>query len=413
MSLLLRTHYGLAKSSLKRQRTRSFLTCLGIAIGVASIVLILSLMGSINRLISKQVKAIGSDLIVVRPSTHKDTIESFVSDLTSSNQFLQSSLTTSDLDTIKQQPNIIAVAPIAASVNTLQGEHTVESASVIGTTNDLQKIMSFSLKSGTFLKDPEKSDSSNLHTAVIGRDLALKLFGTTESVGYTFSVKGTKFIIIGVLSKVDDPVNFNNIDLDQSVLIHIDRLKEIDSSLQIQQIDIKAATTDALASTSEAIRTALTESKSGDTNFTVSYGDQISHPASSFFSLISGMLTLVASVSIIVGGIGVMNIMLVSVAERTHEIGVRKAIGATNLNIFLQFLFESLILCFLGSLLGLIIGYLLAFLLSIITPFAPYLNAFILLAVLYISIIIGTLFGLYPAIKASRKHPIDSLNIYN
>lgn len=413
MSLLLRTHYHLAKSSLKRQRTRSFLTCLGIAIGVASIVLILSLMGSINRLISDQVKAIGNDLIIVRPSTHKDTVDSLISELTSSNQFLQSSLSLSDVSTIKQQQNISAVAPIASSVGTLQADRTVNSGTILGTTSDLQKIMSLSLKSGIFLKDPEKSDSSNLHTATIGRDLSLELFGTTDSVGQTFTIKGTKFIITGVLASVDDPINFNNVDLDRAVLVHIDRLKELDESLQLQQIDVKVTTTDALESTSNAIRSALTESKSGDTNFTVSYGDQISHPASSFFSLVSSMLAVVASVSIIVGGIGVMNIMLVAVAERTHEIGIRKAIGATNLNIFLQFLFESLILCFLGSLLGLILGYLLAFLLSIITPFTPYINPFIFLATLYVAVAIGTIFGLYPAIKASRKHPIDSLNIYN
>lgn len=413
MSLLLRTHYNLAKASLKRSKPRAFLTCLGIAIGVASIILILSLMGSINRLISDQVKSVGNDLIIVRPSSRKNTVDSFISELTSSNQFLQSNLSLSDLSAIKQLDHVSAVAPIATSISTLQGERTVDSGTILGTTSDLLKIMSLPLKSGTFLKDPEKSDSSNLHTANIGRDLSLELFGTTDSIGQTFSAKGTKFIIIGVLAKVDDPVNFNNVDLDRSVLIHIDRLKELDESLQIQQIDVKVKTTDALASTSEAIRSTLTESKSGDTNFTVSYGDQISHPAGSFFSLISSMLTLVASISIIVGGIGVMNIMLVAVAERTHEIGIRKAIGATNLNIFLQFLFESLILCFLGSLLGLILGYLLAFLLSIITPFAPFVNPLIFLAVLYISIIIGTVFGLYPALKASRKHPIDSLNSYS
>lgn len=413
MSLLLRTHYSLAKSSLKRQRTRSFLTCLGIAIGVASIVLILSLMGSINRLISEQVKSVGSDLIIVRPSSHKNTVDSFISDLTSSNQFLQSSLTLSDLSTISSQENVSAVAPIATSVSTLQGERTVESGTILGTTAELQKIMSLALKSGIFLKNPEKTDSSNLHIATIGRDLSLELFGTTDSVGQTFTIKGTKFLITGVLSQSDDPINFNNVNLNRAVIIHIDRLKELDESLQIQQIDVKVTTTDALDSTSEAIRKALTESKSGETNFTVAYGDQISHPAGSFFSLISGMLTVVACVSIVVGGIGVMNIMLVAVAERTHEIGIRKAIGATNLNIFLQFLFESLILCFLGSLLGLILGYLLAFLLSIITPFAPFINPFILLATLYISITIGTVFGLYPAIKASRKNPIESLNVYN
>jgi len=121
------------------------------------------------------------------------------------------------------------------------------------------------------------------------------------------------------------------------------------------------------------------------------------------------MLTLVAGISLIVGGIGVMNIMLVSVAERTHEIGVRKAVGASNMNIFLQFLFEALILCILGGIFGLILGYIFAFLVSIITPFAPYIDINICLSAIAIAVIVGTIFGLYPAIRASRRNPIDSL----
>ena len=409
MSLLLRTHYQLAKANLKRSKHRAFLTCLGIAIGVASIILILSLMGSINRLISNQVKAVGSDLILVRPTATQNTVDSVISELTASNQFRQSNLNLSDVSTIKSIENVSAVAPIAISVNTLQAERVVNSGTVLGTTPDLQSIMSLTIKSGNFLKN---SDENGPKTSVIGRDLSLELFGTTESIGQTFTLQGTKFIITGILSRVDDPVNFNNVDLDHAVIVNINHLDDLIPSLQIQQIDVKVKTTDALESASTAIRENLEKNKSGDTNFSVTYGDQISHPAGSFFSLVSGMLTVVAGVSLIVGGIGVMNIMLVAVAERTHEIGIRKAIGATNLNIFLQFLFEALILCFLGSLLGLILGYASAFLISIITPFAPYVSWEILLAVLYISIIIGTLFGLYPAVKASRKHPIDSLNVY-
>ena len=124
------------------------------------------------------------------------------------------------------------------------------------------------------------------------------------------------------------------------------------------------------------------------------------------------MLTLVAAISLIVGGIGVMNIMLVSVAERTHEIGIRKAIGASNANIFLQFLFESLILCVIGGFAGLLLGYIFAFFVSIVTPFAPYIDLMICLSAIGISVIVGTIFGLYPAIKASRRSPIESLKSY-
>ena len=124
------------------------------------------------------------------------------------------------------------------------------------------------------------------------------------------------------------------------------------------------------------------------------------------------MLAIVAAISLVVGGIGVMNIMLVSVAERSHEIGVRKAVGASSRNILMQFLFEALILSLLGGIFGLILGYLLAFLLSVITPFAPYISWQIIAVTFLTTIIIGIIFGIYPALKAASKNPIDSLKYY-
>lgn len=408
MSLLLRAHYHLAKESLRRNSGRTFLTCLGIAIGVASIILILSLTGSINRLISTQIKAAGDNLIIVRPSASKNVVDDLVSELTSSNQFIKSSLSLNDVSTIKNLPAVTAVAPIALSINTLQGQKVVDSGSVVGTSEDLADILNLGLKSGSF----HLTDAGETPGAIIGRNLSLQLFGTPDSVGETFTLLGHKFIITGTLSELNDPINFNNVNLDDSVLVSAETLHSIENNLQIQQINVRVKTEDEVPITATAIEDGLKNTKAGETNFTVSYGDQISHPASSFFSVISGMLTLVAGISLIVGGIGVMNIMLVAVAERTHEIGIRKAIGATNTNIFLQFLFESLILSFLGGIGGLILGYILAFLVSVFTPFAPYANLQIILSALYISVVVGTIFGLYPAIKAARKNPIDSLKFF-
>ena len=412
MSLLLKTHLDLAKTSLKERRGRTFLTCLGIAIGVASIILILSLMGSINNLIKTQVNAIGGNLIIVRPSDKKDKINNILTELTSTNHFNKSNLTISDVTKIgalneTHSPDsdfpITAVAPLATSINTLIGDRTVESASVLGTTKELQSLIDLKLRTGTFLNDQA------LKTAVVGKNLSLKLFGTMESVGKTFTLLGEKFIVAGILSESKDPINFNNVDFDDTMIVNINHLKILEQNLQIQQINIKVASESKTPATAAKIDEILKDSKKGEKNYTVSYGDQISHPAGSLFDIISGMLALVSGISLVVGGIGVMNIMLVSVAERTHEIGIRKAVGASNLNIFLQFLFESLILCILGGIFGLIFGYVLAFLISIITPFSPYIDLTICLSALFISILVGTIFGLYPALKASRKNPIDSL----
>ena len=417
MSLLLGTHYKLAYDQVTRNRARSFLTGLGIAIGVASIILILSLMGSIKNMVSTQVENADSGLIVIRPSTNQNTVDSLLTDLTAQNQYLTSNLSLNDVKTVKGIDGISAVAPLAGTVTTLTAERlddnnkpytfTVDSGSLVGTTKDFEIIENLTLKSGTFLSESEKSN-----TAAIGHNLSLRLFGTGDSIGRTFNAFGTRFFITGLLATESEPVNYNNVDFDNTVFVNVDFLASLGTSLQVQQISAKAKNTDLLPSLSDTIKTKLKESKKGDTNFTVAYGNNISHPASNFFSLISGMLTIVAGISLVVGGIGIMNIMLVSVAERTREIGIRKSVGATGGNILLQFLFESLILSTLGGVGGLALGYLLAFLLSVITPFNPYIDINILMVTLTTSVAIGLIFGIYPAIRAARKNPIDSLRYF-
>ena len=223
---------------------------------------------------------------------------------------------------------------------------------------------------------------------------------------------GEKFMVVGVLDEIDKSINFDNIDFDNALIMDVESLDRILGSTQIQQINIKAANTDSLANISNAIQDSLKNSKSGDENFSVAYGDDIAHPSSSLFTIVSGMLAIVAAISLIVGGIGVMNIMLVSVAERTHEIGIRKAVGASARNILMQFLFEALILSIIGGIFGLVLGYVLAFLLSVITPFAPFISWEIIAITFLTTLVIGVIFGIYPALKAASKNPIESLKHY-
>ncbi len=409
MASLIKTHFKLAKIAIKENRTRSLLTCIGIAIGVASIVLILSLMGSISNLVKSEVNNIGNDLIVVRPSSTKSSITSIVEELTSSNSFQKSNLTTSDVNAILKVGNITAVAPIAISTNTVSSEkNTFPSVPILGTTDDFIIIEPFALKFGSFFKDDDESK-----TVVLGSTLSLALFNTVNStVGKMVTIMGEKFMVIGVLDEVEKSINFDNVDFDNALIMNIEDLDRITGSTQIQQINIKASNTDSLTQVSADIEKALKDNKLGDENFSVTYGDQITHPASSLFTVVSGMLTLVAAISLIVGGIGVMNIMLVSVAERTHEIGIRKAVGASGRNILMQFLFEALILSVLGGIFGLVLGYVVAFFISIITPFAPYISLNILFLTFFTTLAIGIIFGIYPAIKAASKNPIDSLKHY-
>jgi ABC-type antimicrobial peptide transport system permease subunit len=407
MSLLIRTHLHLATRSLRQNRTRSFLTCLGIAIGIAAIILILSLSGGIKRLITAQISAAGSDLIVIRPSSSQDMISGIITELTSSNQYLKSNLSLSDIDVIKSITTVTYASPLAVSENTLEADRTLDSVTTVATNPDLDNILNLPMKNGQFLNPTLRTN-----TVVLGNTLALNLFGTTEAIGKTVKLSGTSLMVVGVISKLADPINFNNIDFDHALFINTSFMKTIDDSLQIQQINVKVSTTDALDTTTHQIRESLLTAKSGNQNFSVLSGDSISHPAGSLFSIISSMLTLVASISLLVGGIGVMNIMLVSVGERTREIGIRKAVGASSGNILLQFLFESLILSLLGGILGFALGYALTFATSLITPFEPYISGEIIATVATITLTLGLIFGIYPALKAARKNPIDSLKHY-
>ena len=402
MSLLLRTNFEIAKNSLKKHKFRSFFTCFGISVGIGSIILILSLAGSISQLISSQVKALNQQLILVRPANNKNNLNKIIDELTNSNHFNNSNLTAEDLIKIKESSdNIKNIAPIAILHETATGDHTVESATILATNSDLKPILNLDLKSGNFIQD------NDLKSAVIGHSLALQLFGSSEPIGKTFSFAGHKFIIIGTLQKTENPVNFNGVDFDQAVIVDLNQIKNLNP--QIQQINITVKDDKQLDSTAEKITKSLTNLKGSSSNFTVNYGSHITHPASNFFSIISIMLGSIAAISLFIGGISVMNLMLVSVTERTHEIGIRKAIGATNTHIFMQFLFESIILVLVGCIGGFLLGYLIAIFCSTFTPFKPFISLEICLVAFYFAFVTGILFGLFPAIKASKQKPIDSL----
>lgn len=409
MGLLLRTHLSIALDSLHRNRARTFLSALGIAIGVASIVLIMSLTGGIGSLISASSDKNNANLILVRPSTGKELAENLIDELTANNQYAKSSLTLDDTTSIAKLGNIEAVAPIASNISAVTiGDKSYQSINVVATNADLVKTAKLALKNGQFF---EESGTHN-NAAVIGHDLATKLFGTTDILARTFQYGDQKFIIIGVLEKTDSPINYNGVDFDNSILIDINFASSFESSIQIQQINVRTTTTDSTESVAEEIKTKLTNSKKGDTTFQVLTGSSNFQPAGSLLSIISSMLTLVASISLIVGGVGIMNIMLVSVSERTREIGIRKAVGASSGNILLQFLFESIILSFIGGIMGIALGYSTAFAISLITPFAPHISWSILGITCLTSLIVGIIFGVYPAAKAATKDPITSLKVY-
>ena len=408
MALLLSTHLQLATESLRKNRGRTFLSALGIAIGVSSIVLILSLTGGINRLISTTSDKNNANLILVRPNNGKDVAENIISELTSSNQYSKSSLTLEDVETIKAVDGVASASPLAISTaNPKVGDKTTQSVNILATSTNFAKTAGLTLKNGQFL---ETSLQDNV--AVVGYKTAMSIFGTTDAITKTFTYNNQHFMIVGVLEEINDPINYNNIDLDNSIIININYASTFESSIQIQQINVRTENSDAVASVSEKITEELRKTKNGDDSFSVISGNQNLQPTGSLLSIISAMLTVIASISLIVGGVGIMNIMLVSVSERTREIGIRKAVGASAGNILLQFLFESIILSILGGILGFALGYIFAFLISLVTPFSPYISWQILGITGAVTLLIGIIFGVYPAAKAALKDPITSLKYY-
>jgi ABC-type antimicrobial peptide transport system permease subunit len=179
---------------------------------------------------------------------------------------------------------------------------------------------------------------------------------------------------------------------------------------QIQQINFRSNNAETLSEQIDAVNKLIKSNHQNEADFSILTGGQISKPTSQLFYTIAGVTTAIAAISLVVGGIGIMNIMLVTVAERTHEIGIRKAIGASNIDISWQFLMESLAISIVGGIAGYLLGYVTAFTISSQMAFTPAFNLEIALTSLSVSILMGLIFGLYPALRAARKDPIEALN---
>jgi putative ABC transport system permease protein len=409
MALLFSDHYRTARQSLDRARMRTFLTMLGVAIGVASITAILALSGGVNKVIGRQVADLGGRIAVVRPQTSKPSLAD-LSNPSPSNAYSTSPLNERDIETITHLPGVDAVAPLmtlSGSVRTKLA--TPVEASIVATTPALLDIGGISTAEGQFI-----DSVTTQNTAVIGTQLSIDLFGTEESIGQTLLIRGQPFTVIGTLKRENRPINYNNIDFDHAAVISLESGKLFNSGVaQIQQIDVKATPGTPMSSFGHAIDSAIRKNHDNQKDVDVFTGREIAKPTSNLFRFVSVVMTAVAGISLVVGGIGIMNIMLVGVSERTREIGLRKAVGASNMTIVSQFLIEALIISMLGGLLGFIGGYLVAFIVSLMIPYDPTISWHVIAWALGLSVGIGVLFGLYPAIRAARKNPIESLRRYH
>lgn len=397
-----------ALQSLKTTKTRTLLTITGVAIGIASITTILSLSSGVAQLVSGQVTALGGNIAVIRPGTAP--IGSALSAAVSQQQFVTSTLSEQDLIDIGQIEQVEATAPImVVSGNARDDDSTVKNSTIVATTPSLASISDFPIRDGQFI-----DSVTNRDTAVIGSQLSVDLFGTDQSIGQTFTIHGQRFTVIGVLKGTNKPINFNNVDFDHAAIISLESGKSFNEGVaQIQQIDIKAKDAASLSTAISKIKDTLTKNHHGEEDYSILTGSDIARPTSQFFDSVSTVMAIIAAISLVVGGIGIMNIMLVGVAERTREIGLRKSVGASSGNIIWQFMVESLIISSIGGLIGYIAGYALAFLISTTVTFSPAFTWEIALTALATSIVVGAIFGIYPALRAARKDPIEALRQYH
>lgn len=402
------TNLSIAFEALRGSKTRTYLTMLGIIIGIAAITFILALGDSIKNAISSQVRELDNNIIIVRPGSQQKGIfsEKGVLNYSPLSSYAATTLTERDVATLQQSAVIQSVAPFML-VNGLVKGNKAESneATILATSPDLQKSLKLQMTEGQFL-DAE----TNRDTVVIGNQLAIDLYGTDRPIGEQLKIRGQNHTIIGILRPNNGPIGINAVNLNYAAIISLEEGKSFNQGIaQIQQMAITPKQSVSLNTASKEIDTLLLKNHNNERDFTIASGQEAANISKGFYQFITSLTAIIASISIIVGGVGIMNIMLVGVAERTREVGIRKSMGASNRHILWQFLIEALIMSCAGGLIGVIIGYIGASLAAFILGFLPVFTFATTGIAFGISVSVGVIFGLMPALRAAHKDPIEAL----
>jgi putative ABC transport system permease protein len=385
----------LALSRLRTQRVRAALTMLGVIIGVASVVALVGVGQGTTSNITTQLASLGTNLLTINPTEQQSDGST--------------TLTVEDADAIGQLDGVAAIAPEVSTSQTIVAGDKDTTTTIVGTTAAYPDVRAYSVWQGSALTDVSVDQA--LRVAVLGKTAADDLGLDEADLGSQISIGGIGFTVIGILqpkggSGFQDP--------DDQVLVPVGTVQKYfvgGDSLRSIGVSVTAGAdmTTTKARISELLRQRHDLASTDDDDFAIFDQTQLLAAASS----ISGTLTLllggIASISLVVGGIGIMNIMLVSVRERTREIGIRKAIGAKASDILAQFLVEALTLSLLGGLMGVAVGLGVSALIARIAGWAFAFNPSTLLAAVLSSLLVGVVFGVWPARQAARLDPIAAL----
>ncbi len=397
--------------NLKSRKGRSLLTMLGIMIGVAGVILIIALGAGAQSLVLSQVNKLGSNLIGVLPGKTDETgppAAVFGVQITT--------LTKADADAMRDKtrvPHLQAVAAFARGSGTVIWDNKDVDTYFTGTESSAQVVQSIKLDSGRFFSEQEERGSNVM---VLGYAVKEELFGEVDPLGKVVKIKNVPFEIIGVASKLGT-VAFQNQDDQVYIPLPIAQ-QQLLGIKHLQFIRAKVEDSIYVKSTIEDVSVLLRErhriSNPSDDDFEVRDLADAIKLLETITNALRLFLACMAGISLVVGGIGIMNIMLVTVSERTREIGLRKAVGATNKLVRYQFLIESSMLTFIGGIAGIILGVILAYLIALGARYADYDWAFVIsplsvILAIGVSVLTGVVFGIYPAIKASKLDPIEAL----
>jgi putative ABC transport system permease protein len=390
---------GLALSRLGTGKLRTALTMLGIIIGVASVVALVSVAEGATQGISNQLQALGTNLLTVSPgfSTTGATRGAIGSATT---------LTLDDASALATLDDVQTVAPELTTNKLVIAGTQNETTRLVGTTPGYLSVFAYQIWVGTFLSQASVDD--NLRVAVIGATTATNLDLTSSSIGSTTDVGGLPFQLIGILQPKGGTTT-----ADDQVVIPISTAHELFiGSDSVSAIGLSATSQDAINTVSAEITTTL-DQRHGITNgvadFTIATQAQLLGTVSSVSDVLTLLLAGIASISLLVGGIGIMNIMLVSVRERTREIGIRKAIGARGRDILSQFLVEALALSLAGGIIGIGVGVVASFGIGTYAGWGFVFNPVTVVVAVGFSLIVGIVFGVWPASQAARLDPVVAL----
>ena len=377
-------------------KVRSFLTMLGVIIGVMSVTVLMAIGQGTTSSVTDSISSMGTNMISVTIQTRRFGFGMNKSSRSSSAKGTVI-LKAEDVLALKDNEYIQYVSPTVSGSLTVKAGSTNTTASIMGVYPDYANIVSTELASGRYIIDADVENRSAV--CVIGPDLAEELFGNTNVVGNTLHVNGRMFRIVGVLDGTSS-----------TLVLPFTLAQRMLEATSITSFYVSATDSTVVSAAQTAVERFLYKKYQDDSTYSIMNQEEMLAAMEETAGTLSLMLGGIAGISLLVGGIGIMNIMLVSVTERTREIGIRKAIGAKRRNILLQFLIESVVLSGMGGLLGLLLGYGLMHLLESYMGMSVTASAGVAQLAMGFSMFVGVVFGLYPANKASKLKPIDALH---